>query len=61
MTDSNTSKRPSHTIWAVETVDGKPNWDAIGVAWRHKSGAGFALKFNRPIPPGANIVMLPAK
>jgi hypothetical protein len=44
ITMSNTSKLPSHRVYAV-TKNGQRNyWREIGAAWAHGDGEGFNLK-----------------
>ena len=54
---SNTSKRPSHRVYAV-TKNGERNyWQAIGAAWAHSDGEGFNLKLDYLPLNGAKIVI----
>ncbi len=47
------SSKPSHKVFFVQDIDradddgnAKPMWREMGVAWSHRSGKGFKLKFN---------------
>jgi hypothetical protein len=58
ITMSNTSKRPSHRVYAVTNNDkGKDFWREIGAAWAHKDGEGFNLKLDFLPLNGAEIVI----
>ena len=47
MSEQNTKVRPSHRIYSVsKNGDEEARWTELGVAFRHKDGKGFQLKFN---------------
>jgi len=54
---SNTSKRPSHRIYAVTKIGEDSNWREIGAAWAHQDGDGFSLKLDCLPLNGAEIVL----
>jgi hypothetical protein len=54
---TNTSKLPSHRVYAV-TKNGERNyWREIGAAWPHADGEGFNLKLDYLPLNGAEIVI----
>jgi hypothetical protein len=54
---TNTSKLPSHRVYAV-TKNGQRNyWREIGAAWPHGDGEGFNLKLDYLPLNGAEIVI----
>ena len=62
-------KKPTHNVFFVEDIsptdregESKDFWRQIGVAWSHRCGKGFKLKFNLlPADMSAgDIVMLEA-
>ncbi len=47
MTNTNSTKAPTHRIYAVTNTEGeKAFWQKIGAAWANKDGKGFNLKFD---------------
>ena len=45
MSNSNSSKAPSHIAYQVREGSGdKGFWTRIGAAWQHKDGKGFNLQ-----------------
>jgi hypothetical protein len=44
--DTNTKKRPTHTIFQVIGDGEKARWIRIGAGWPNKDGNGLFLKFN---------------
>jgi len=40
---STEDKRPTHTLFASQTIDGKEVKIRVGVAWKHKKGDGFNI------------------
>jgi hypothetical protein len=54
---SNTSKRPSHRIYAVTKNGDDSYWQPIGAAWAHTDGKGFGLKLDSLPLNGAEIVL----
>jgi hypothetical protein len=55
ITMSNTSKLPSHRIYAVTKNDKRSYWREIGAAWAH--GDGLSLKLDYLPLNGAEIVL----
>ena len=41
MTDTATSKKPTHTAYVVRPGKEKGHWLEVGAAWPHKDGKGF--------------------
>lgn len=63
MATENTSKRPTHYLYAV-TKHGnsdKGNWTRIGAAWPNSDGKGFNVKFELVPINGVDLVMREAK
>jgi len=59
MTTTETSKRPSHSLYAVtkrEDSD-KSFWIRIGACWPNSDGKGFSIKLDLLPLNGADIVM----
>jgi hypothetical protein len=45
--ENTTKKRPTHRIYAVpKAANDNTRWTELGVAWAHKDGNGFQLKYN---------------
>lgn len=62
MTTTETTKRPTHRVYAVRKTGGeKSQWTPIGAAWANKDGKGFNMKLYLLPIDGANIVMREAK
>tara|TARA_R100000697_G_C5347402_1_gene170820 strand:- start:326 stop:529 length:204 start_codon:yes stop_codon:yes gene_type:complete len=40
---STENKRPTHTLFASQTIDGQEVKIRVGVAWKHKKGDGFNI------------------
>ena len=58
MTTSESSKRPTHRIYAVRKTNGdKAYWTQIGVAWANQDGKGFNMKLYLLPLDGSDIVM----
>lgn len=38
---STEDKRPTHTLFATQTIEGQEVKIRVGVAWKHKKGEGF--------------------
>jgi hypothetical protein len=58
MTNTDTSNRPTHRVYAVrKSTDGKGYWTDIGAAWPNRDGKGFNIKLNLLPLDGAEIVM----
>ena len=59
MATENTSKRPTHYLYAVSKRGGsdKGNWTRIGAAWPNSDGKGFNFKLDLVPVNGADIVM----
>ena len=56
--NAETSKRPSHRVFAVrEGKDDNKFWTEIGAAWAHGDGKGFSMVLNFMSMQGQNIVM----
>lgn len=53
MTTANTSRRPTHHVYAVLKRGGaeKGNWTQIGALWPHKDGKGYSMKLDL-VPTG---------
>lgn len=57
-TQSRTSKRPTHRVYAVtQRKNGDSNWQEIGAAWAHNDGQGFNLQVNYLPLNGADLVI----
>jgi hypothetical protein len=58
MTNTESSNRPTHHIYAVKKLgNNKSYWTAIGAAWPNKDGKGFNIKLDfLPLVP-SEIVM----
>jgi hypothetical protein len=46
MIKTETSKRPSHRVYAVTKNGEKSYWTEIGAAWSHQDGKGFNVKLD---------------
>ena len=46
MTKTETSKRPSHRVYAITKNGDKSYWTEIGAAWSHQDGKGFNVKLD---------------
>lgn len=47
MTNSTTTKAPSHTVYQVRDREGKKSfWTRIGSAWPHADGNGFNVQLD---------------
>jgi hypothetical protein len=46
MIKTETSKRPSHRVYAVTKNADKSFWTEIGAAWSHQGGKGFNVKLD---------------
>jgi hypothetical protein len=58
MSETTTSKRPTHRVYAVSRRDGsKGYWKDIGAAWAHADGKGFSLKLEFLPLNGADLVV----
>jgi hypothetical protein len=58
MTKTETSKRPTHRVYAVrKTGNDTSHWTEIGAAWQHQDGKGFNLKLALLPIAGAEIVI----
>ena len=58
MSNTKTAKTlPAYRIYSVISKDGKPVWQEIGAAWKHKDGKGLALQFKALPLPGAEVVL----
>ena len=57
MIKTETSKRPSHRVYAVTKNGEKSYWTEIGAAWANKDGQGFNLDFTARPLEGAKIVL----
>jgi uncharacterized protein (DUF736 family) len=57
MIKTETSKRPSHRVYAVTKNGEKSYWTEIGAAWSHQDGKGFNVKLDYPPLNGAEIVI----
>jgi hypothetical protein len=59
MATDNTSKRPTHHLFAVTKRPGsdKGSWTQIGAAWPNADGKGFNIKLDLIPVNGADIVM----
>jgi hypothetical protein len=58
MTNTETSKRPTHRVYAVSKTSGnKSFWREIGAAWANRDGKGFSLKLDFLPLNGADIVI----
>lgn len=62
MTNAESSKRPTHRIYAVRKSQGEKNfWVPIGAAWANRDGKGFSLKIDLLPLDGSDIVLREAK
>jgi hypothetical protein len=43
---STEDKKPTHTLFATQTVNGKTTRVRVGVAWKHKKGDGFNVSID---------------
>jgi hypothetical protein len=57
MIKTETSKRPSHRVYAVTKNGEKSFWTEIGAAWSHQDGKGFNVKLDYLPLNGAEIVI----
>jgi hypothetical protein len=57
MTTNLQSNRPTHRVYAVTKRGDKSHWQAIGAAWEHGDGEGFAVKLEYLPLNGADIVI----
>ena len=57
MIKTETSKRPSHRVYAVTKNGEKSFWTEIGAAWSHQDGKGFNMKLDYLPLTGAEIVI----
>jgi hypothetical protein len=57
MIKTETSKRPSHRVYAVTKNGDKSFWTEIGAAWSHQDGKGFNVKLDYLPLNGAEIVI----
>ena len=58
MTNTETSHRPTHRVYAVrKTGNDKTFWTQIGVAWANGDGKGFNLKLYLIPTDGSDIVV----
>jgi hypothetical protein len=48
MIKTETSKRPTHRVYAVTKNGDKSFWTEIGAAWSHQDGKGFNVKLDYP-------------
>ena len=55
--DSNTTKLPSHRVYAVIKKGERNFWREIGAAWEHSDGKGFGVKLDYLPLNGAEIVI----
>ena len=47
MAKTETSKRPTHRVYAVRKTEGEKSfWTPIGVAWANQDGKGFNLRLS---------------
>jgi len=56
-TNTETSKRPSHYLYAVTKRGDSSSWTRIGAAWMNNDGKGFSIKLDFLPINGADIVM----
>jgi hypothetical protein len=62
MTTTETSKRPTHRVYAVRKTNGEKSlWTPIGAAWANQDGKGFNIKLALLPLDGSDIVMREAK
>jgi hypothetical protein len=57
MIKTETSKRPTHRVYAVTKNGDKSFWTEIGAAWSHQDGKGFNVKLDYLPLNGAEIVI----
>ena len=57
MIKTETSKRPTHRVYAVTKNGDKSFWTEIGAAWPHQDGKGFNVKLDYLPLNGAEIVI----
>ena len=57
MIKTETSKRPTHRVYAVTKNGDKSYWTEIGAAWAHQDGKGFGVKLDYLALNGAEIVI----
>jgi hypothetical protein len=57
MSNSQTTKRPTHRVYAVTKSGERRFWREIGAAWQHSDGDGFNLKLDLVPLNGAEIVI----
>ncbi|HZZ22386.1 MAG TPA: hypothetical protein VFE60_07355 [Roseiarcus sp.] len=57
MIKTETSKRPTHRVYAVTKNGDKSFWTEIGAAWSHQDGKGFNVKLDYLPLTGAEIVI----
>jgi hypothetical protein len=57
MIKTETSKRPTHRVYAVTKNGDKGFWTEIGAAWSHQDGKGFNVKLDYLPLNGAEIVI----
>jgi hypothetical protein len=57
MIKTETSKRPTHRVYAVTKNGDKTFWTEIGAAWSHQDGKGFNVKLDYLPLTGAEIVI----
>jgi hypothetical protein len=57
MTTTETSKRPTHRVYAVRKNGDKSFWTTIGAAWANADGKGFNIKLYLLPLDGADIVV----
>ena len=55
-------RMPTHRLWMVEDLDGKPHWTPLTGLWPSKKGAlSGQLDLMTAVPYGARIVITRAK
>ena len=57
MIKTETSKRPTHRVYAVTKNGDKSFWTEIGAAWSHQDGKGFNVKLDYLPLNGAEVVI----
>jgi hypothetical protein len=57
MIKTETSKRPTHRVYAVTKNGEKSYWTEISAAWSHQDGKGFNVKLDYLPLNGAEIVI----
>lgn len=56
-TDTRTSNKPTHRIFAVSKRGDKRYWQDIGAVWAHRDGKGFGIKLEYLPLNGAELVI----